>query len=328
MTQMPPPADLLSRHPTVSVVICAYTMARWQLTLLAIESVRRQTPPVSELLLVIDHNTELLERFRAHDPHLRVIQNEEAPGLSGGRNTGVQASSGEYIAFLDDDAEAEPDWIRNMTRHLERAEVIGVGARVVPAWVGEPTAWFPDEFLWVVGCSHRGLPTLASPVRNVSGGGMLLRRAVFDRAGYFSHHLGRTRSNLPLGGEETELCIRAQAVWPGAVLIYEPDAVILHHVSTARMTWSYYFLRCYAEGLSKATLSRMAGRANLTSERRQVLSVLPRGVLQGVRDTVLRLDPGGAGRAVAIVAGLCSVVAGFVVGQLTPDAAIRPGEVH
>ena len=321
MTQMPPPSDRLAQRLTVSVVICAYTMARWELTLRAIASVRQQVPPVHELLVVIDHNPELRDRLRSHDPQLRVLENAETTGLSGGRNTGVRASSGDCIAFLDDDAEAAPDWIRKLTRHLDRAEVIGAGARVVPAWMGTPTAWFPDEFLWVVGCSHRGLPTLASPIRNVSGGGMLFRRAVFDRAGYFSHHLGRTRSSLPLGGEETELCIRAQAVWPGAVLIYEPEAVVRHHVSTARMTWSYYFLRCYAEGLSKATLSRMAGSANLTSERRQALTVLPRGVLQGIHDTVLRRDPGGAGRAVAIVTGLCSVVAGFVVGLLTPDAA-------
>lgn len=328
----PTPHPTARRRPTVSVVICAYTMDRWELTLLAIDSVRQQQPPVEELIVVIDHNPALRDRLRAHDPGLQVVDNLEVQGLSGGRNTGVRASRGDCVAFLDDDAVAAPDWIARLVEHLDRPEVIGAGAQVAPVWVGTPKAWFPEEFLWVVGCSHRGLPSQASPVRNVSGGGMLLRRAVFDRAGYFSHHLGRTRSALPLGGEETELCIRAHAAWPHAELIYEPASVIRHHVPTARMRWSYFFLRCYAEGLSKATLSRMAGRANLTTERRQVFAVLPLGVLRGLRDAVLHLDPSGLGRALAIVTGLCSVVAGYALGLLTQEAPPpvrngRPGRV-
>ena len=313
-------------QPAVSVVICAYTMARWDFTLKAIESIRRQSLPVHELVVVVDHNAELLARFKANDPTLTVIGNAQAKGLSGGRNTGIQATTGEFVAFLDDDAEAEPTWLEAMLRHFERPEVIGVGSRVDPDWVGAPRAWFPAEFLWVMGCSYRGLPEQAAPIRNVSGGAMVLRRLVFERAGEFSLRLGRTESKLPLGGEETELCMRAQERIPGSIFIYEPGVAILHHVSTQRMTWSYLGLRCYAEGLSKATLSSLGqkGQDSLASERRHTLVVLPRGVLRGLADALLRQDLGGLGRAVAIVYGFGSAALGYLAGRIGIG---RPGKL-
>lgn len=303
------------RRPTVSVVICTYTESRWALMLEAIESVRQQTVPVDEIVVVVDHNPALLARFRAHDPALRVIENREHRGLSGGRNTGIASSSGDHVAFLDDDAVAAPDWIEKMSRHLQRPEVLGVGSRVDPAWFGAPVRWFPEEFLWVVGCTYRGLPKVAGPVRNLTGCSMLVRRTVFEQAGGFSHRLGRTTSKLPLGGEETELCIRAQQVMPGSIFMHEPETSIAHHVSTDRMTWAYLLLRCYAEGLSKATLARMIGRAKLSSERQHTMNVLPAGIAKGFGDAFLRFDLSGLARAAAITLGFTSAACGYVVGQ-------------
>ena len=315
-------------HPTISIVICAYTMVRWDLTLKAIESVRRQTIAISEILLVIDHNRALFDRFRAHAPDLLVIENEQQKGLSGGRNTGILRSTGEIVGFLDDDAEANEDWAELMVAHFAQPNVIGVGSKVDPAWIGVPPAWFPDEFLWVIGCSHRGLPETTGPVRNFSGGSMMMRRQVFERAGDFSHRLGRTESKLPMGGEETELCIRAKQVMPGSVIIFESKASIAHHVSTDRMTWRYLVLRCYAEGLSKAALSNMVGYDSLSAERRQTVVVLPRGVLRGIADTVLRFDIAGILRAAAIVLGFSSAAVGFLVGRLTSKKSDVARAIH
>lgn len=299
---------------SLGVVICAYTEERWELTLKAIESVRRQTVPVKELVVVIDHNPTLFERFRKYDSSLRVLENQEVRGLSGGRNTGIAATCTDIIGFLDDDAEAPTDWAEILMRHFARPEVVGVGSRVDPVWIGQPQAWFPAEFLWTLGCSYLGLPLGVSAIRNISGTGMFVRRSVFETIGGFSHKLGRTDSKLPYGGEETELCIRARRAISGSLFIYEPNAWIAHHVSTERMTWGYLCRRCYAEGLSKATMSKMVGAGSLTSERRQTLVVLPKGLLKGLADTVLRFDLGGLGRAFAILLGFGSAVAGYAVG--------------
>ena len=57
---------------TTSVIICAYTEARWQQLLCAAESVRNQTTPVDEVLVVIDHNEALLDRARRQWPPRKV----------------------------------------------------------------------------------------------------------------------------------------------------------------------------------------------------------------------------------------------------------------
>ena len=49
--------------PTVSVIICAYTAERWDDTMRAVASVQAQQPAPKEIILVVDHNPELLTRL-------------------------------------------------------------------------------------------------------------------------------------------------------------------------------------------------------------------------------------------------------------------------
>jgi GT2 family glycosyltransferase len=307
--------EKMSKLIDISVIICAYTEERWDFTLEAIESARNQSLRPAEILVVIDHNSKLEERLRRHDPTLCVLKNGEQKGLAGGRNTGIAASRGEFVAFLDDDACADPEWLSSMAGNMNRTEVIGVGSRVDPWWIGARPAWFPDEFLWVVGCSYRGLPQSRQAVRNVLGGGMLVRRSVFEHVGGFSHSLGRSSANTLLSCEETEFCVRAQAKLAGTVLLYEPNAYIRHRVSAKRLTLSYLWRRCYAEGISKAIVARMIGRSGLSSEWRHTTSVLPTGILRGVA-AVLKGDIGGLGRSAAIIVGFGAAAIGFLQGQV------------
>ena len=135
---------------TTSVIICAYTLNRWQQLLSAAESVRNQTTAVDELLVVIDHNDELLNQAELAMPWARVIASTGAVGLSGARNTGIAASVGEVILFLDDDAVAEPDWVTNMLSAYHDPHVLGVGGAAHPVWEQSAPRWWPAEFGWVV----------------------------------------------------------------------------------------------------------------------------------------------------------------------------------
>src|SRR4051794_38252019 len=88
---------------TTSVIVAAYDSGRWSDTCEALRSLARQTRPPDEIVLVIDHNSDLLERAQAALPHLTVIGNSGVRGASGARNTGVRASTSDIVAFLDDD---------------------------------------------------------------------------------------------------------------------------------------------------------------------------------------------------------------------------------
>lgn len=300
---------------SISVIICAFTEQRWEATRAAIDSARHQHLPPDEIILVIDHNPALLARARAELDGVTVVENSEPQGLSGSRNSGLAVAQGTWVAFLDDDASAEADWLAKLHARCLDPLVMGTGGAVDPLWLSQRPRWFPEEFYWVLGCSYRGLPETLTTVRNLYGGCTCIRKDVFDVVGGFRHGIGRVGS-IPKGCEETELCIRAHQRWPEKVFLYEPAARIHHQVPAARATWRYFRSRCYGEGLSKAAIARFVGaRDGLATERSYTLRTLPQGVWRGIGDALLRRDASGLGRAAAIVVGLLATTAGYLVGS-------------
>ena len=129
------------RSPTVSVVICAYTEKRWDMLVAAMDSVVAQSYPVAELILCIDHNPEMAERCRrlwgdredASIPTF-VLENKYEGRLGSARNTGVEQASSEIVAFLDDDAAADRDWLKFLVAPYQRQEVVAVGGAPLPVF--------------------------------------------------------------------------------------------------------------------------------------------------------------------------------------------------
>jgi GT2 family glycosyltransferase len=311
---------------STSVIVCAYTEERWDHLVAAIGSVLSQRRPPTEVVLVIDHNPDLLHRASLAFPEVKIVENLGQRGIADARNHGVAASSGSILAFLDDDAAAAPDWLENLTAPYDANDaVIGVGGTAVPGWEKGKPAWFPGEFNWVVGCTYTGHRSTAGPIRNVFGCNMSFLRSAFETAGGFERGLGRV-GKVPVGGEETELSIRAARAVPGGLVWYEPGAEISHFVPSSRTTWRYFRKRCFDEGRSKALITDMVGaRDALSTERSYVLKALPAGVVRGIGDA-LRGDRWGLARAAAIVAGLMLTTAGYLLGTASRLLRSRPAE--
>jgi len=308
----------------MSVIICTYTEDRWLALCAAVESVRSQTVPPREIIVVVDYNAALLKRAREQWPDLVVIENHETRGLSGARNSGVAIAQGAWLAFLDDDAVAETTWLEKLMDCCDDPQVLGAGTRVKPAWETARPAWFPEEFLWVVGCSYRGLPQSRQPVRNLLGGSMCLKREIFATIGGFRHTVGRVATK-PMGCEETELCIRARQYWPQKIFLYEPQICVQHWVPDSRATWTYFRARCFAEGQSKALVARSVGAGDgLASEWTYTLTVLPQGIARGLADAFFRHDRMGLARAGAIVAGLAITAAGYIRQWISQRVTTEP----
>ncbi|HET8815682.1 MAG TPA: glycosyltransferase, partial [Solirubrobacterales bacterium] len=323
-------SDLAAEHPaappSISVVICAFTRDRLEVLSEAIDSLRGQTLPPHEIVLVIDHAPELLAEVGERWPELKIVANREKQGLSGARNTGVAEASGEVVAFLDDDAIASPDWLRRLADAYANPEVLGAGGTVRPRWVEGKPGWFPPEFDWVVGCTHSGMPQELSPVRNLVGANMSFRRRPLLEVGGFSHDLGRV-GTLPVGCEETDLSIRVHQRWPEAEILYDPDASVDHVVPPARGTVRYFLDRCRAEGRSKAVLTGMVGSDDgLSAERSYVRRTLPLGFLRDLGDAA-RGDLAGLGRAAMIFVGLAATTTDYLrvrAGFAKPDRGAEP----
>jgi len=304
----------------ISVVICAYTEERWHHLVLAVESVQRQEVLPGEIIVVIDYNRSLYERTRMHIPGITVLENSGPKGVSGARSTGVAEARGVFIACLDDDATAEPGWLEKLSTSCTDPMVLGVGGTIQPRWEGKRPRWFPEEFYWVVGCSYQKIPTHPVEVRNLWAGCMCVRREVFEAVGGFRSDIGHVGKYI-LSGEETEFCIRAKQHYPHKKFLYEPGASIYHFIPMRRATWNYFLTRCYAEGLSKAIITRHVGaKDSLSSESTYTLKMLPLGIARGLADCFLRRDQTGLQRAGAILIGLATTTLGYLKGTLAHPA--------
>ena len=300
---------------TVAVVLCAYTDKRWEDILDAHRSLVDQTIAPDEIVFVVDHNEALLTRLQAALPAVTVLANSNKRGLSGARNTGVGATTADVVLFLDDDATADPTWVEQMIAPFDDEAVVGVGGWALPRWdePGRP-AWFPETFLWVVGCSYQGQSTSVGDIRNPLGCSMAFRRTALEATAGFSDGIGRVGTH-PLGCEETELSIRIARALPGSVIKGAPGAVVSHRVTPNRRTARYFLSRCYWEGVSKAVVASEVGAgAALASEKIYTTKVLPAAFVGGLRDG-LRGRWSGPARSVAIGTGLLVTAAGYLRGK-------------
>jgi glycosyltransferase involved in cell wall biosynthesis len=280
-----------------------------------VAALRAQTLLPAQVIVVVDHDPDLLARLRESMRGVAIVPNSYTRGLSGARNSGVDHATGGVVAFIDDDALPAHDLLERLAAGYQDEAVLGVGGAVDPAWEVRAPGWFPPEFDWVVGCSYTGMPRMPSSIRNFIGCNMSFRRDVFDSVGGFQIELGRIGSK-PFGCEETEFCIRLSAAFPSGVLLFEPMARVRHSVPVERSTWKYFRSRCYSEGRSKALVSYLRGASRgLASERSYVASTLPRGVLEGV-SLWLHGDRAGLARAGAILVGLAVTSVGYVAGRL------------
>jgi glycosyltransferase involved in cell wall biosynthesis len=300
----------------LSVVICAYTTERWERLRHAVESVLTGSGAPVDLIVVIDHCDELLDsatHLYGADRRVRVIPNTEKQGLSGARNTGVRAARGDVVAFLDDDAVAQPGWADDLGDHYRDATVAGVGGYASPVWPSTRPAWLPAEFDWVVGCSYIGQPKRLAQVRNPIGCNMSLRRSTFMHVGGFRSEVGRVGAT-PVGCEETELFIRIRTDDAANQVLFDPNIRVEHHVSDDRTTLRYFIRRCYHEGLSKAVVTELVGTTDgLSSERSYVTRVLPMAVVR----ELMSMKPDGLARAAAICLGLAATTAGFARAKVS-----------
>lgn len=306
----------MSPAGTISVIVCTHDTKRFGRLRQAIDSVVAQSVAALEIILVVDGNDAVQDAASEAFPAARVMPNARIKGLSGARNTGLLAATGDIVAFLDDDAIADVDWLAAIEGQFASPFTMGVGGPITPSWPGERPRWMPREFDWVVGCSYEGQATKAGTVRNLIGCNMAFRRSALIMAGLFDEGLGRIGANAA-GAEETELCLRAGAMFPMAGLVMDDKAAVRHQIEEHRKAFRYFARRCIAEGKSKALMThRHPSRSGLSSERHHLLTVIPRRILGHLANGFARPGHGGFARAAASAIGTALVAGSFMIGRI------------
>jgi len=245
--------------PLVSVILCTYSSDNYSHFKAAAESILHQTYPAVELVVVVDGTEALYNRVisdYANRDDMLTHLNPENQGLLRSRNTGAELASGDIVAFIDDDAKADPEWLVKLASAYQERDIGAVGGKMEPKWlVGEPT-YLPEEFYWLVGVTHKGFPTEDGEVRNTFGSNLSFKRDRFLELNGFDAEIGGRKGDRNLQGGETELCARYAATY-GEGIWYEPEAVVEHKVFEFRTEKRWLIERAFWQGYSKRAMATM-----------------------------------------------------------------------
>ena len=251
----------LATRPAMTVVIG--TLNRRELLQRSIVSLLKQSCPADRFeILVVDNGStdgtvEMVRRFAAAAPNLRLVE-EPTRGLSHARNRGIAESRGELIAFFDDDAIAEPDWIDVLFGVFEREpEADAAGGRIEVLWPSQRPEWMPKSIEGYYGScdygSHR--KELRYP-QYPYGSNMVIRKARLLAIGGFNIELGPTGGNLMAGGEQ-DLFYRLYGL--PITVVYEPTALVHHWAPPERVTRRWTMRRAFKHGITNATMAYWNG---------------------------------------------------------------------
>ncbi|MBD8869389.1 glycosyltransferase family 2 protein [Nocardioides donggukensis] len=296
------------RPETLGVVVCTYTEERLDQVVDAVASVRRQTRAPDRVLVVVDGDEELAGTVGAALPGEEILCLGRNSGVSVARNRGVAALDTDLVAFLDDDAVARPAWLAELVGPLADPRVMGVSGSSEGIFGRRHPAWLPDEFLWTVGVSWRGMPTEPARIRNFYGGCAVVRRSVFEAVDGFATDIGHREGRVG-GGEEADFCLRASRAHPGDWFLFAPSAVVGHRVPPARLTLRYFLRRCFDEGVMKRQVSARLKDGALGAERQFALR-LPAAAGRYLRTPSRRPAAGG------VLLGVLAVLAGLLRGSV------------
>ncbi len=227
----------------VTIVVCTYNRAE-DLTRV-LDSLTPQVTVRQDCELLVVENAvgadteELAERAGA-----KYVR-EGHPGLSHARNRGWREARGAYVAYIDDDAVARPDWLANMCEALTGEEPQMLGGPYYPFFLTDPPPWFPHECgTWTLGDEPRAM----EPRMHLCGGNLVVRRELLDDLGGFRTDLGMVAGTQGYG-EETELQERLRARVPDARILYRPDVAIDHLVRPAKLALRWWWQRAWRQGV-------------------------------------------------------------------------------
>ena len=215
----------------ISVIVVNWN--RRDLLRACLSSLARQAGVVFEVILVdngsSDGSAEMAEtEFRRAPFDLRMIRNRENRGFCAANNQGIAVARGEFVALLNNDAEAAPDWLAALRRMFEGRPEVGMAASKILAYEDPRRIDKAGHLIYPDG-QNRGRGTGAldngqydrvAETLWPDGCAAMYRKQMFDQIGGFDE-------DFFAYGDDAELGLRARIA--GWKCLYAPDAVVRHH---------------------------------------------------------------------------------------------------
>lgn len=190
----------------------------------------------------------------------------DLPGVSAARNAGAWATHTPYIAYIDDDAIPQHDWIARIhqaIRHPRRPPAL-IGGRILPKWEAPLPAWWPASLRGVLsiieteGCGEYRTPALPRGMQPY-GANMVVHVLSLIAIGGFAGTIGRFGKSL-LSDEDVQVAWKLQDA--GHHVRYDSTIVVQHQIQASRLTPEWLIARLYWQGASTVVTRRMLGAGN------------------------------------------------------------------
>ena len=278
----------------IAAIICTHNRDRYLGA--AIDSLLQQNADNYEIL-VIDNgstdNTRQVVESRLSNPRLKYFYEPEL-GLSVARNRGAKETTAPVLAYLDDDAEASPQWLRVIQNAFQDNDRLAIAGGKVTLLLPENQTlpnWISESMTGSLGAYDLGTEVVYIDNPNLTPRGLnyAIRKSFLDNVGGFDPNLGRVGKNL-LSNEElfmTELAIKQ-----GWQVAYLPEALAAHNVAPERLKPAWFISRSWWQGVSEYYREAVAGRTGIGQFNRGGERLI-RGLyksLKYINDPALRFD--------------------------------------
>jgi glycosyltransferase involved in cell wall biosynthesis len=243
---------------SVSAVICTHNRAGYLTK--AIHSLVHQSMPRDKYEIIIvdncssDDTKEVVQQFR-EQANIRYVY-ESTLGLSYARNAGWRNAKGHYIAYLDDDAIACPDWLNKIVDVFET--VIPrpgcVGGKVEPLWEAPRPKWLSAELvpgLTVIDWSDTPHVVTDLSRQWLVGANLAFPVEILERFGGFVSGLDRAGKKLLSSGD---VFLEKQIAKAGYTCFYHPGMAVSHHIQKSRLKKAWFIRRYYWQGISDSVM--------------------------------------------------------------------------
>lgn len=275
----PGPSNLSSSGtaPEISIVLCTHNRADYLQTALSSLFEQQASRATWELILVDNRSSDATPEIGAALAERGLLRYLHEPelGLCHARNTGWRNARGPYVAYFDDDAIAEPDWIDAVAEAFAFDPKPGiVGGRVEPIWQAPRPPWLSDEIarsLTILDWSPE--PKYIEDARRewLVGANMAIPRTILEEVGGFEPRLDRTGTSLLTGGD---VWLQTQIMARGHPCLYQPAMRIRHLVAEARLDKTWFERRYYWQGISDAVATLLSERLDRGERLSRAMSSL------------------------------------------------------